>query len=323
MPAPAEPRKRAAKKSTSPAPTTPAEATTTERNTVADDSSKGGAEIALREQYPIMELATTGSLAEILEMNVGGSLTQFDLDRVGIPAGGGKYWAVPTLDGVEDLKELEGVIVHWRDTRAYWAKKYDGSKNPPDCSSKDNIVGEGLMGRGSEGNPSGLCADCPFSKFGTAVNDEGEQTNGQACKQVRILFLVRPGDNLPIVVGLPPTSVRPMHRFFLRLAGKAVPYDGIITKLALTQEKSGGGITYSQVVPSVGKVLPPEEQDAIRKYGNGIRLAVDSMIIDHQDLEATADVGPQRGNARDNAASAGMPTAPTATQAAQTSGANA
>ncbi len=274
--------------------------TTLKETPVADQP---GTELAVREQYPIVALAESGDLAEILEMNVGGTLTAFDFDRVRIPAGGGRRWTIPTLDGDEDTPTVEGVIVHWKDTRAYWRDSYTGAKNPPDCSSRDNQVGEGIYGRGSEGNPSGLCADCPMSKFGTGTNDKGEPTNAQACKQVRLLFLVRPGENLPIVVGLPPTSLRPMHRFFLRLAGKAVPYDGIITRLNLEQEKSSGGIVYSRVAPTVGKILSPEEQAGIRKYGEGIRQAVDSMVIDHGEF-----VNPDGSPA----------SVPTASQAAQT-----
>jgi len=41
-----------------------------------------------------------------------------DFERVKIPAGGGTAWALQSLDGEELVKELAGIIVAWRDTRA-------------------------------------------------------------------------------------------------------------------------------------------------------------------------------------------------------------
>lgn len=225
--------------------------------------------------YPV--LAETNDLAEIMEANVGESMTEFDLDRVKIPSGGGTTWEVPTLEGEESVKKLEGIIVHWKAARAYWAEDFEASAGgtPPDCASRDGIHGSGTFGEGSEHNPSGLCDTCPMSKFGSAENEIG-----QACKQMRQLFLARENEMLPLVVTLPPTSIKPVRQYFLRLAGKKVPYYGVISGLELAKATNRSGIQYAQVKPSVVQVLDPTIAAKARDYGDAIRDLLESQPID-------------------------------------------
>src|SRR5690606_20046028 len=86
--------------------------------------------------YAVMEVPEA-ELAEIISANLGGEgITQFDLDRVRIPAGGSTMWSVPTLDGEEETRVLEGIIIHFTTPRAYWKTPFDesGGGTPPDCS---------------------------------------------------------------------------------------------------------------------------------------------------------------------------------------------
>jgi hypothetical protein len=59
---------------------------------------------------------------------------------------------------------------------------------------------------------------------------------------MRLLFMIQEGDVLPFVVALPPTSVKPAHQYFVRLASRAVPYFGVMTEVTLEQTKSNGGL---------------------------------------------------------------------------------
>jgi hypothetical protein len=84
-----------------------------------------------------------------------------DFERVKIPAGGGTAWALQSLDGEELVKELAGIIVAWRDTRAYWSVPMEQSEGnmPPDCYSLDARTGNG--------KPGGDCHKCAFAQFGS------------------------------------------------------------------------------------------------------------------------------------------------------------
>lgn len=228
------------------------------------------------DDYQVMTQAE--DLRDIIESNVGDSLSQFDLDRITMPAGGALSWTVPTLDGEESVKALEGIIVHWKEPRAYWQASFEdaGGGSPPDCSSEDSVLGRGMFGPGSEHNPSGECAECPMSAFGSKPGE----SNAQACKQMRVLFMVQPESLLPQAVMLPPTSIRPMKRYFLRLASKAMPFYGVVTRLELERATSGGGIKYSVVKPSVASQLEPEAASRIRHYGDGLKSVLDSQLMD-------------------------------------------
>jgi len=92
---------------------------------------------------------------------------------------------------------------------------------------------------------------------------------GQACKQMRTLFLIPQNSLLPIVLPAPPTSIQPIIKFFLRLAGQATRYCDVFIKLSLSKENNADGIPYSRIKLSLaGKDLessrvPPEFQERI------------------------------------------------------------
>lgn len=228
--------------------------------------------VPLTETYAIAK-SEPQVLLEAMAENIGNQgLTAFDLDRVTIPAGGGKSWTVPTLEGEESAKTLEGVIVGWREPRAYWRLSLDesGGNTPPDCSSDDGVVGVG--------DPGGQCAKCQFAQFGSK-----EGSDGQACKQMRLLFIVRPSDMLPLALFLPPTSLKACKQYFLRLASQGIPYYGVITKLALESDKNAGGVAYSKAVPTMAGQLAPEDIEKVKAYSQAIKGSLDRVRIEDAD----------------------------------------
>lgn len=232
-------------------------------------------DIVPAEKYAALEKGSA-ELTEILEANVGGQLNEFDLDRIKIPTGGGTKWNVPTLTGEEDVESLRGVIVYWKEPRAFWVDEFTGGGDPPDCSSPDSTIGTGMYGPGSDGNPSGRCDDCPMSEWGSA----GPDKKGQACKQMRVLFMVGPEQMLPQAVVLPPTSIKPIRKYFLRLASRSVPFYGVITDLKLEKTKNAAGISYARVVPNVAERLDREAADEFHAYGQALKENLDRVVMD-------------------------------------------
>jgi len=219
--------------------------------------------------------ADTGfSREEVMRDNLGPEgLDPNKLDKVKIPSGGGTAWEIPTLDGKGDIaKALEVVIVAAQDVRAYYASKYDGSKNTPDCFSLDCATGSG--------DPGGDCRTCPMAQWGSAMDDNGEQTNGQACNQRKLMLCISKDSTLPFVVSIPPGSLNNMGRYFMRLAGANLPYYGVVTNLTLDKTESGSGIPYSTVVPEFVRNLTAEEIPAIKSYREGLGPALASMATD-------------------------------------------
>lgn len=211
---------------------------------------------------------------DIVQDNIGGQdISEFDLDRITIPPGGATNWIVPTLEGEESQEAIEGVIVHWKNARAFWADSLEdsGGGTPPDCASDNAIIGKG--------EPGGLCDECPHAEFGSAANGRG-----QACKMVRLLFVVQPDSLLPVVVSLPPTSLAVARKHFLRLAGRGVHYSNVVHRLTLERTKNDQGIAYSKIKMQIAKQLPPEMAKKFRQYGEMLKPVFEAVDISEQDM---------------------------------------
>jgi hypothetical protein len=220
-------------------------------------------------QFPVLTLGAS-ELQEIVTANIGtGGANVFDLDRVKIPAGGGTMWSIPSIEGGDENRdELTGIVVGFRDGRLYWMDSFDdtGGGTPPDCSSQDGLVG---IGKRYENEEPGRweCATCPMAQFGSAKDGSGA---GQACRQIRLIFMVQPGTMLPVVLAMPPTSLKPCRQYMLRLVSHGVPYYGVVTGVGLEKTKSGGGIAYSQATFRVVQKLGAGEVEKIRAYVKSI-----------------------------------------------------
>jgi hypothetical protein len=205
-------------------------------------------------------------IREALVANLGEStMSVTDLERIKIPAGGGTAWTVPEIGGEEIVRELSGVILVWRDRRMYWKlpiEQSDGAMRP-DCYASDARTGIG--------DPGGDCHSCRFSQFGSAAKGDG-----QACKLVRQLFLLRPGNLLPDIVNLPAGSLKPVRDYFKRLAAKGWPCFALITKIGLAKAKNSQGIEYSRAAFTAGDTLPPELAKRAREYATMLKSFIDA-----------------------------------------------
>lgn len=133
---------------------------------------------------------------------------QLNFQRVKIPSGGTLMFEIPS-DNPERpsyVESITGVIIYSHPNYAYWSEgsEYDDTKTPL-CTSIDGIKGCGT--------PGGACNLCELNKFGTATDSNGNPTSGKACKNMRNLYILRNGEYMPIVLSLPPTSLRPYSDF--------------------------------------------------------------------------------------------------------------
>lgn len=158
---------------------------------------------ALTEQkeFLLPTLVNSDFSAEELAEDMDGM--QMSFPRVKIPAGGILQFEIPSDDPESPNyeKTLEGVILLHHPNNVYWAEgnEYDDNSTPL-CTSVDGITGIG--------DPGGLCASCVMNEFGTAA--EGR---GKACKNMRMIYLLRSGEYVPMQIALPPTSLRPFTDF--------------------------------------------------------------------------------------------------------------
>lgn len=180
----------------------------------------------------------------------------FRMDKIKIPAGGMTAFEIPDEDTDGDTKmvrSIEGVILYNHPINAYYRDKYTGGNNPPDCGSFDGKMGVG--------DPGGLCADCPYNQFGSAEGD----SKGKACKNRRMLYILREGELFPQQLSVPTGSLTEYTRYAKRQLSKGRKLSNVVTKISLRKDTSSTGIDYSQAVFAFVRVLDAAEKAAVAK----------------------------------------------------------
>lgn len=220
------------------------------------------------------------SFKDIITENLGGSaFSVYDLDTIKVPTAGGTNWEIPTLEGSESAKTLEGVIVGKRTVRSFFNKPFDGSGEPPLCASQDGEIGYGdPLEKGVSERRA--CASCPMNQWGS----DPKGGKGKACTEKMMLFMLRETEMLPSVVVVPPSSLKVMSKYFLRLAGKGRVYHSVITSLALAKVKNATGIAYAEVVPSVAGELSAQECAATKSYHESLSNLFATMEVPEEVL---------------------------------------
>lgn len=209
-------------------------------------------------------------IGEIIQENLGGE--QFDiqsLNKIKVPSGGSKTWTIQTSKGEMDTQAINGVCVYNKVVRVYYSKAFgEGNTNaPPDCFSKD-----GLMGIG---NPGGPCINCPYSKFGSSP--DGKKT---ACPSRRLMFFLMEESMLPSVLSVPPSGLKDAKKYLLNLSSEGKRVTSVVTQLTLRKEKSSGGIDYSAIeFKELGPVADPQKFAAYAKtFKNIIESSEEAFI---------------------------------------------
>jgi hypothetical protein len=179
----------------------------------------------------------TAETAETIREELDG-LDGFRFDEVKIPSGGSLAFEVPGDDPEtpEMATSIEGIIAYHHSANARWEGNYtgDSESNAPVCISNDGVLGYGPAG-------CTACKECPYNEFGSA-----DDKVGKACKNMKRVYILRSGETLPLVLVLPPTSIRPFREYLGRLVKRGKKPSGVITRVTLKKEKSQTGIIFSR-----------------------------------------------------------------------------
>ena len=130
-----------------------------------------------------------------------------------------------------------------------------------------------------KGNPGGSCEACPYSQW----ESDPKGGRAQACRQIKSLFVIRPGELLPIRVGVPPTSIREVERFFLRIGSKGIFFYQCILRFSLVQIQKGG-YQVAQVKLGVVRELTQEEFVMVEFYRTHLGSALAGVRADVADF---------------------------------------
>jgi hypothetical protein len=231
-----------------------------------------GTELVPLTDYAIVKKGEQG-VSLLKETLDGQDVNEFSLARVRMPSGGGSSWEVPTLGGTESMKELQGVVVFSKQSRSFWSNPYQGGNEPPDCSAPDAkhaIASEGVeIPATLDGETNRLlCDTCKFSEWGSS---ETGSKRGQACRLTRQLFLIVPDRMLPLVVSLPPTSLKRASAYFLTLADYSKDYKRIITRIGLEKASGQDVPDFSVATFSAGEDLEDDVAELMARYAEALR----------------------------------------------------
>lgn len=220
------------------------------------------------------------NLSDVMAEEMSGLSASFE--RIKIPIGGGTVFEIPSddPDDVETIKELSGVILYQHPLNAYYATKYKGGSNPPDCGSFDGVTGHG--------NPGGLCKNCPYNEFGSGEN------GAKACKNRRRIYLLREGDVFPMMLSLPTGSLKGFTRYLMRILPKYKSSNAVVTRFTLKKATSGTGVNYSQAQFAVARVLSAEEHDLIAAMTEQIKAMSVNVGYDAEET-IPSNVDPETG----------------------------
>lgn len=207
---------------------------------------------------------------------------QMSFQRIKIP-GGGSLVFEKTGDDPEHpeyVQTIEGIILFNHQASAYWPEgsEYDDSVSPM-CSSVDGKIGYGL--------PGGACALCEFNKYGTGVDAKGNPSRGKACKNMRNLYILQDGEYMPILLSLPPTSIRPFTEFMsLAFVPHRRPTWASVVQIGLKRVENGSNLysvaTFKKLFDFTG-----EQLQQVRSLANGFREQIKLMLQQRADVTET------------------------------------
>lgn len=227
----------------------------------------------IQSTFPVLSEGAAEVLAVISANLQGERISPFDLEQIKVPGGGSLSWQLSTG---EEERVISGIIVYHKLPRGRWEGSIEdtGGGQPPVCVSEDSLTGIG--------NPGGDCLVCPYAQFGTA--DKGA---GQACKQRRLLFLLREGNLLPAVVSIPPTSLKASKQYMVALVSRGIPLHGVLTRITLEKASNAAGIAHARAKFAMGERLSAEQTAQIAAYAETMRATFAAVRI--QDTDAAEE----------------------------------
>lgn len=119
-----------------------------------------------------------------------------------------------------------------------------------------------------------LCAKCPFG-----ANTFGSDGAGKKCKEMRKLLVFHAKNKKPLLLSVPPTSIRNFDAYYDQVDGAGKVMAGMVTKITL-KESGKGSNKYSNFTFEAGSMIPADQfmaaiklrdlyQDSIRSVDAG------------------------------------------------------
>ena len=211
---------------------------------------------------PDVAASNDGFTKEELAQDIEG--LQLGFKCVKIPSGGQLQFELTgeDPDNPDYARYLEGIILYSHNANAYWiAGKGEDDNAPPDCQSTD---GSDTKGTGK----------------------------GKACKNQRIIYLLRSGEVMPIQLSLSPTSLRPYSDFInAAFVARRRGVCGSVVQIGL-KKRSNGKDDYSVATFRRLYDFTGEELAQVRAYANSFKEQIEMILAQRaENIETEAGNG--------------------------------
>jgi len=254
-------------------------------NPTPEPEPRSGEVIPYQNEFSLLD--SQQSMRETLDL-IDDSLRQgtvqlLQLPRIKILKEG--FFQVEGPDGatMETANFLTGILTAYRPARIYWGRAFTGAKEPPSCTSMDGLRGVG--------DPGGSCtAPCPYAKFGTAKDAAGNPAAGQACRELRQVLFLLPGQIFPHHLDVGPVSLQDFNKYTtnLPLFGRT-PWWGAITKLTLEAGSTKSNIKVARLKLTTVKRLSKEQIALVSPYHQRMQDYLTPLTVDADRYEVSED----------------------------------
>jgi len=115
----------------------------------------------------------------------------------------------------------------------------EGASGKPDCFSNDSIAPDSQV----ETPQAKKCAVCPKNVWGSGSNGKGK-----ACSDNRRIAIAAPNQlNEPMLLRVPPASLKPLAEYGRKLDNRGTTFDAVITKVKFDMEEATPKLAFAPV----------------------------------------------------------------------------
>jgi len=148
----------------------------------------------------------------------------------------------------DEVAQSMGLVFLRANQRAktYYAKGFtegDSDHARPECYSLDGVA----PSINSSDPQSPKCAICPHNQWGSAVDDAGNAREGKRCQDNARIAVSVPGVLDPMLLRVPPTSLKALKDLFVVVLARKTPYNAIVVKVGFDPSVASPRLTFKPV----------------------------------------------------------------------------
>lgn len=179
-------------------------------------------------------------------------------------------------------------------SKVFYIKGYDPESSAgqkPDCYSPEGIA----PAADAQSPQSKKCATCAHNQWGSRITEKGA-SKGKACSDTVRMAVAPAGQiNDPMLLRVPPASIKAVGEYGQMLAKRGVAYNMVVTKVAFDQEAESPKLTFKPVgfldETAFGEVREMIESDIVLDIlGSSMQAVVGPAVVVPDDDAAPAPV---------------------------------